>query len=244
MIRTLFVLLSAVVFLIATLPVLLILWIIGKFNPDKSDRAAYHMICFIFRVIAFFSGAKVTMVGLDRIPKDTAVVYTANHRSIFDVILTYYRLPDMTSFVAKKELGSIPLFSIWAKHMRCLLFNRDNLKEGAKMILDGIKYLKAGTSVFICPEGTRNKNESELPLLPFHEGSFRLSLKSGVPIIPVSIINTADILEAHFPRIKSVPVYIEFGAPIYPSDIPAEYRKKEGEYIRSVMEETISGHKN
>ena len=167
MVRLILLLLAAILYLILTLPVLFILWLIGKKNPNLRERAASAMIRWIFRVLLAEAGVKVTVIGQDRIPSDTAVLYVGNHRSIFDIILTYVRSPRATGYVAKKELGKIPLFSQWARYIGCLFFNRNDIKEGMKMILDGVAMLKAGKSVFIFPEGTRNKNESDLPLLPF-----------------------------------------------------------------------------
>ncbi len=70
-----------------------------------------------------------------------------------------------------------------------------------KTILQAIDYVKHGISICIFPEGTRNKGE-ELSLLPFHNGSFKIAEKTGCPIIPMSLNNTCDIFEGHFPFIK------------------------------------------
>lgn len=94
------------------------------------------------------------------------------------------------------------------------------------MILEGTEMLKEGKSVFIFPEGTRNKNDSDLPLLPFHEGSFRMALKSKCPIVPVAICNTVNVWEAHFPWIRSAHVILEYGEPIYTQELEPSLRKK------------------
>ena len=142
------------------------------------------------------------------------------------------RSPRATGYVAKKELGKIPLFSQWARYIGCLFFNRNDIKEGMKMILDGVAMLKAGKSVFIFPEGTRNKNESDLPLLPFHEGSFKMASKSGCPIVPVTFCNTINIWEGHFPWVRRAHV----GAGIRGTDLclraPRRSRKSVSALIR------------
>ena len=86
MVRLVLLLLAAILYLILTLPVLFILWLIGKKNPDLRERAASAMIRWIFRVLLAGAGVKVTVIGQDRIPSDTAVLYVGNHRSIFDII--------------------------------------------------------------------------------------------------------------------------------------------------------------
>ena len=71
---------------------------------DKVSRA---LIRWIFRVILFFAGTKITVEGQENIPKDRAVLYIGNHRSYFDILVTYTTVPGSCGFVAKKELARI-----------------------------------------------------------------------------------------------------------------------------------------
>ena len=89
MLRTILLVIIAILYLLLTLPVLLVLMLIRKKNPETCGRIANAMIRWIFRVIGFFAGAKVTVRGLEHIPEDQAVLYVANHRSIFDIILVH-----------------------------------------------------------------------------------------------------------------------------------------------------------
>lgn len=240
MIRAILCLLITVLYLILTLPVLLVLGLIGKKRPEIRDRAARAMIRWAFRMLLAAAGVRVTVIGAHRVPLDTAVFYAGNHRSIFDILVTYVRCPRICGYVAKKELGSIPLFSTWARYISCLFFDRSDLKEGMKMILEGTAMLKEGKSVFIFPEGTRNKGASDLPLLPFHEGSFRMAQKSGCPIIPTALCNTVNIWEGHFPMVHKTHVILEYGEPIYVQDLEPGLRKHVGAYVQKQMEEMIA----
>lgn len=87
------------------------------------------------------------------------------------------------------------------KNLYCLFLDRDNMREGLKTILQAIDYVKNGISICIFPEGTRNNGE-ELSMLPFRDGALKIAEKTGCAIIPISMNNTADIFEAHFPRVK------------------------------------------
>lgn len=89
------------------------------------------------------------------------------------------------------------------KNLHCLFLDRDNIKEGMKTILTAIEKAKNGISICIFPEGTRNKTSDTF--LPFHEGSFKIAEKAGVPIIPMTIVNSAAVFEDQFPKIKSAP---------------------------------------
>ena len=91
-------------FLVLSTPLMLVEWIIGKFNMDIKSRSSLAIVNWAFRCIAFLSGTKVITLGEENVPKDTAVLYVGNHRSFFDIILTYPRVPRLTGYVAKKEI--------------------------------------------------------------------------------------------------------------------------------------------
>ncbi|MDO4615999.1 MAG: lysophospholipid acyltransferase family protein [Lachnospiraceae bacterium] len=239
MIRLILLLTGMILFLIISLPLLLVLYLIGKKKPETRLNVSGTVIRGVMHMILFFAGTKVTVIGKERIPSDSPSLFVGNHRSFFDIPITYVNLPKGTHIVAKKELSKIPLFKNWAHGIGVLFFDRNNLKEGMKMILDGIKIMKEGHSILVFAEGTRNKAETDLPLLEFHEGTFRLASKSGSPIVPVSINNAKNVLEAHFPFVRSTHVIIEFGEPIYPNDIPADKKRAVGAYVREIVTETI-----
>ena len=174
--RSIFALLAAVLYLILTMPVLLVLWIVGKINPTAKDNCSLHMVQWIFRVILRIAGIKVTVLGQEHVPLDQAVLYILNHRSIFDIVLTYARCPGRTGYIAKKELAKIPLLNLWMKWVYCLFLDRTDIREGLKTILTAIDYVKSGISIAVFPEGTRGRLADEAELLPFHEGSFKVAV--------------------------------------------------------------------
>ena len=107
MIRFILVILTAFLYLILSIPVLLVLLLIRKKKPEVCDKVSRALIRWIFRVILFFAGTKITVEGQENIPKDRAVLYIGNHRSYFDILVTYTTVPGSCGFVAKKELARI-----------------------------------------------------------------------------------------------------------------------------------------
>ena len=237
MIRLIFVVLFLILFLILSLPVMLVEWIIGKVNPNLRDYSSLRIVQWAFKVILLLAGVDVTVIGEEHIP-DEPVLYIGNHRSFFDVPITYSRCRRLTGFVSKKELEKVPLLSNWMRFLYCLFLDRDNVRSGLKTILTAIEQVKNGISIFIFPEGTRNKGE-ELSVLPFHDGSFKIAEKTGCPVIPVSINNSVQILEAHFPIIRKTHVVLEYGEPIYPNTLDKEAKKQLGTYCHDLIEATI-----
>ena len=238
MIRFILVCIVVIGYLILSIPILLVEWIIGKFSPMTKDISSLRIIQAVFRFILWITGAKVTVIGEENVPKDTPVLYIGNHRSYFDILLTYSRCPIRTGYIAKKEMMSYPLLRTWMKRLYCLFLDRDNPKEGLKTILKAIEYVKSGISICIFPEGTRNTGE-ELSVLPFHSGSFKIAEKSGCPIVPISMNNTISIFEKQFPRIKKTHVIIEYGKPIYAKDLDREQKKQLSQNCQKIIEDTI-----
>jgi len=240
MIRIFLIAVFLIVFFILSIPVFLIEWIIGKFNPRARDISSLRIVQGAFKIVIFLSGVKLTVIGEENIPKNQPVLYIGNHRSYFDIVLTYARCPDLTGYIAKKEMQKIPFLSRWMKFLYCLFLDRTDIKAGLKVILTAIDQIKSGISIMIFPEGTRGKGSSDLDLLPFHEGSFKIATKTGCPIIPVCINHSSEIFEDHMPRVTPASVTIEYGKPIYPKELSKEDQKFIGKYVRDIMQETLT----
>lgn len=243
MFRFILVCIIVVGFLILSIPILLAEWVIGKCNKRAKDISSLRIVQAVFRSVLKITGSDIHIIGHENVPNDTAVLYIGNHRSFFDILLTYVMCPDLTGYVAKKEMEPIPLLSNWMKYLHCLFLDRKDIKAGMKTILTAIDKAKNGISICIFPEGTRNKNESELEMLPFHEGSFKIATKSGCPIIPIAITNSAEIFEAHFPKIKPAKVIVEYGKPIYPDQLSKEDKKRLGAYTQDTILNMLKEHR-
>lgn len=241
MIRFIIVASFLILFLILSIPLIIAEWIIGKFNQDLKDRSSLAVVNWAFRWIIRFSGTKVIALGEENIPKDSGVLYVGNHRSYFDIVLTYVRVPRPTGYVAKAEMLKWPLLRDWMNNLHCLFLDRRNIKEGLKTILIGVEKVKSGISICIFPEGTRNKTSDTF--LPFHEGSFKIAERGKVPIIPMSIVNSGSVFEDHLPKIKKATVVIEYGKPVYIDQLDKETRKVLGSYVQGVIKETYFRNK-
>ena len=243
MIRFILVCIVVIGYLILSIPILLVEWIIGRFSPEKKDISSLRIIQTVFRFILKITGAKITVIGEENVPKDTPVLYIGNHRSYFDILLTYSRCPIRTGYIAKKEMEKLPLLSTWMRYLHCLFLDRKDIKQGLKTILTAVDKVKSGISICIFPEGTRNRNKDELDMLPFHEGSFKIATKANCPIIPIAISNSANIFEAHFPKISPAKVVVEYGKPIYPDELSKEDKRHVGEYTQNVIREMLIKNK-
>ncbi|MBR6238429.1 MAG: 1-acyl-sn-glycerol-3-phosphate acyltransferase [Lachnospiraceae bacterium] len=212
MIRILIALLAVVLFLILTLPLLLILQIVGLFNKDSKAGASQAVIKWAFKLLLFICGTKVSVYGKENVPDDRSVLFVGNHRSIFDILILYVNTKMPTGIVSKKEMGRVPIFNIWMKNIGCLFLDRDDIKQGLKTILTAVDMAKSGMCMAIFPEGTRNKTEEIC--LPFKGGSFKIAEKSGCDVIPFTVVGSSAIFEDHKPFVKKAKVVLAFGEPI------------------------------
>ena len=238
MIRFICVVIVLMLYLVLGIPVLGVEWMIRKFRRRTADVSSLRLVQWVFRLMLRISGVEVTVIGEENVP-DEPVLYIGNHRSYFDILITYSRCRRLTGYIAKKEMLRYPLLKDWMKRLYCLFLDRSTPKEGLKTILKAIEYVKEGISVCIFPEGTRNDGE-ELSMLPFHDGSFKIAEKTGCAIIPMSLNNTHAIFEQQFPRIKKTHVVLEYGKPIYPGSLDKETKKHLGQYCQNIIQETIN----
>lgn len=230
--RTIIILIFLLIFFIASLIIFPVEFIIGKINPRARDISSLRIVQWAFKVILFLGGVKTTIIGYDNIPKDEPVLFIGNHRSFFDVVIAYSIMPDLTGFVAKKEIEKVPILRTWMRRLYCIFLDRSNVKEGLKSILSAIDQVKAGISIVIFPEGTRNSGDG---INDFKEGSFKIAEKSGCKIIPMVQTNTNKVFEDHFPWIHRTHTTIEFGTPIDISELSKDDRKAIGAYTRNIM---------
>lgn len=240
MIRTFLVFLFILLFLIITLPLALILYIMSKVNPNLQIRICRKIIHWAFSFILWICGVRMEVDGQENIPED-AVLFVGNHQSYLDILTTYVNIKGGTGYVAKIETDKVPVFNLWMRGINCLFLDRNNIREGMKTIKRGTEELKKGYSMFIFPEGTRNQGEE---MLEFKAGSTKMAEKAGVPILPVAISGTADIFEnnPHF-SVKPGKVRITFGKPIIINDLAKEERRFLGAYTQNIIKSMLDAHK-
>ena len=236
MLRTIFAVLFAVLYLILGIPVLGIEYLIGKKDPHLRDISSLRLVQWAFRVINRICGVRLTVIGHENVPEDQAVLYVANHNSYFDIIITYSLCPNLTGYISKDTLGKVPLLNIWMRRLYCLFMNREDMKQSLKVILQGVEYIKQGISICIFPEGTRGDSQK---IAPFKNGSMKIAEKTGCPVIPVAISNSREILYNHMPVVKPAHVIVEYGKPIYPEELSKEDRKTLGTITQQVIQNML-----
>jgi 1-acyl-sn-glycerol-3-phosphate acyltransferase len=158
-------------------------------------------------------GISVAVDNHEKIPATGQYLLISNHRSIIDPPIIEMALADTDIYglwISKKELYNSPFFGMFVRHGGSILLDREQDQMGG-FFADIKAEVKAGNSIFIFPEGTRNKTEA--PLDEFKGGSRIIALKNHLPILPVHIkTNAREILKAAIADDKTPrTIHVEFG---------------------------------
>jgi 1-acyl-sn-glycerol-3-phosphate acyltransferase len=124
-------------------------------------------------------------------------------------------IPQQIRALGKKELSKIPVFG-WVVSKLAVWVDRDNPESRKESIPKLIKILEKGISIVVAPEGTRNDGEDLL--LPFQKGAFRLSIETGIPILPLAVIGADKIHKRGTLLLSPGKVKIYFSEPIHPDN--------------------------
>ncbi len=145
------------------------------------------------RLNAFLVPMLVDVQGKSNIKKNTSYVVIPNHQSYFDIFLIYGWLGLDIKWVMKKELRKIPGIGFGSEKVGHIFIDRSNHRMALESLNRAKEKLQNGTSVVIFPEGTRSKTGE---LIPFKRGAFKLAIELGLPILPVTVLGTKNILPA------------------------------------------------
>ncbi|HOC28392.1 MAG TPA: lysophospholipid acyltransferase family protein [Treponemataceae bacterium] len=163
-------------------------------NIAERDRMVEDGVASWARYVVGLSGSTVEVSGEEHIPSDTAVVFVGNHQGYLDIPVLLGYVKKNKAFISKIEILKVPYLSDWMKLMQCTFLDRKNMRQSVQAMQQAIETVKKGYSLVIFPEGTRSRGG---PVGEFKAGSFKLALKAGVPIVPVTIDGTWRLFEEH-----------------------------------------------
>ncbi len=143
------------------------------------------------RLIVYLTPIFVSVVGRDNIDKKQSYVIVCNHQSHYDVLVLYGWLGIDFRWVIKSELRKVPGLGIGCEKIGHIFIDRSNTKAALAAINAARTQIVDGTSVIFFPEGSRSRNNE---LGGFKKGAFKMAFDIGIPILPITIVGTKNIL--------------------------------------------------
>lgn len=181
--------------------------------------------------------SNVTITGLEKLPEGP-VLFVSNHEGNFDIPVLLSKIPKPFGFISKKEVKKLPIIPLYMEQMNCVFLDRTDRRSALKSISDTVGKLKEGHSILIFPEGTRSKGEG---MGEFKSGFMRIAKDAGVPIQPIAILGTSEIMEKNNNKVLPADVAVQLLDPI-PADVIEQLNAKEAIHlVRSKIEEAIAG---
>jgi 1-acyl-sn-glycerol-3-phosphate acyltransferase len=186
-----------------------------------DGRWAYRLSWLWVRINLVLTSVRIHARREARLDTDTAYVFMSNHQSHIDVLAVVAALPDFQlRWVAKKELTTVPVFGWALRHSDHVIIDRSNHAQAMRTLRAAAEKMRRGLSVIIFPEGTRGPGDGTL--LPFKKGGFVLAQEAGIPIVPIVVCDSAEVLSRHGWRIHRGDVNVLVGQPIAVEGIDRE----------------------
>ena len=156
----------------------------------------------------------------------------ANHQSDFDIFIVLAHVPVQFRWLAKKELFHIPIFGPAMRTAGYIEIDRQNRERAFKSLDEAAEKIGQGKSVMTFPEGTRSRDGR---MKPFKQGTFYLAIKSGAPIIPVSIIGSGEIMPKRSLQVNPGRIIMAIDKPIPVTGYTIETRSELIERVQSAI---------
>lgn len=174
-------------------------------------------------------GIDIEINGLDYIKSNQSYIYVSNHSSLLDIPVILGSLPGDVRIIYKKELEKIPIFGYGLKRSNLIGIDRKDPRKAMKSLEEAIEKIHDGASVVIFPEGTREYGRE---VSPFKRGGFLIAEKALVPIVPLVVEGTYDMLPAGKLLLRPGKVKLTILEPIITKGIKLEEIKGLREEVR------------
>jgi len=178
---------------------------------DKSGRQQHAIARLWANVLILISLSPVKLIGRERLPKKQVAVYASNHLSYYDTPVLFAKLPFQFRIIAKQSLWKIPFVGWYLNRSGQVPIDAKSGRSAIAGLLRGVKTLQAGLPLVLFPEGGRAENGQ---MTPFQSGAAFMAIKAQVPLVPLALIGTYELLPIHTYHLKPRPLKIVAGEPI------------------------------
>src|SRR5262245_21184446 len=179
-----------------------------------------------------WSGMRLSVASRGTLDPTRPYVFMANHLSTVDIFALVVALPVPFRFIAKKQLGRIPLFGWAMRAGRFIFIDRQNPLAARRSIEEARTRIRGGESVLVFPEGTRTRDGT---LGPFKTRGFHLAIDAGVPVVPVASAGTRELMPRGSLTVRPGKILVTIGEPVSTEGLTAEDRNTLVDRVRAVI---------
>jgi 1-acyl-sn-glycerol-3-phosphate acyltransferase len=178
---------------------------------DKDGRLQHAIARLWAKLILRITTDPVEVIGANGVNWNQPTVYAANHLSAFDIPVLYATLETPFRIIAKKELFRLPFLGWHLRRSGQIPVDADNARASFRSLNKAVESIRHGHPIVIFPEGGRSPSGE---LLPFMSGPFYIAIKAGVPITPIAIVGTYEMLPMNTYHIMPHHLKLAIGKPI------------------------------
>jgi 1-acyl-sn-glycerol-3-phosphate acyltransferase len=205
---------------------------------SRTGNSVHLVARFWAKTILWVSGIRVTVTGIHRIKDLNSCIFMSNHESNYDIPVLLSHLPRQFRWLAKAELFRIPIFGRSMSGAGYISIDRSDRESAFQSLARAAETIHGGTSVMIFPEGTRSRDGR---LLPYKKGGFVMAIDAQVPIVPIVIQGTHDIMPKGRLLIRPRPVMVTICEKIDTHGFSRETKDVIMDQVRRAMQAVQSG---
>lgn len=200
---------------------------------DRRGKVIHHYARLWGKIALLANRVKVRVEGIEHLKGEGPYIFMSNHQGSYDIFALLGHLPFQFRWLAKKELFSIPFFGWVMAAAGYVSIDREGTRKTVEAMNEAARKIREGMSLLIFPEGSRSPDGS---IQPFKKGGFTLAIKSKVPIIPISISGSREVMPKE--KFTSAPGEIRIRID-HPIEIQ-NYSMKDRESLMEKVSQTIS----
>ncbi|MGH9163215.1 MAG: lysophospholipid acyltransferase family protein, partial [Vicinamibacteraceae bacterium] len=206
---------------------------------DRSGRFAHRCARIWSWLILATTGVDVRISGLERVDRQQAYVFAANHQSVYDIPILFATLPFEVRILAKDSLGRVPFLGWHLRRAGHVLVDRRN--PGASVFRQVAQLMRAGVSLTVFPEGTRSVDGA---VHAFKAGTFKMAIEHGLPVVPIAVHGSRFVMRKG--RLMTCPgrVALDVLDPIPTTGLTREDARRLSEEVRGRIAALVEARKN
>ena len=204
----------------------------------RSGEPSHRVASFWAWTILKICGVPVTVEGAEHIEPGQTYVLASNHQSLFDTPILFAHLPLSFRILYKRSLNRIPFLG-WHLFMSGHIgVERENPTRARESLEHAASRIRGGTSVAVFPEGTRSYDGV---MRPFKKGSFRLAVKAGVPVVPLTIVGSHRVMKRGRVTVYPQSVRLIIGEPVPVAGLSEEEAGTLMDDVRGTVSANLAG---